>query len=186
MRSGDKAGAACQPAAMQKAPATKFHGLLAVVLLAAGCAGAPVREPPPAVTPPVTPAPPGDAASDPGGAIAQSALAMIGVPYRYGGADPTAGFDCSGLVYYTYTLHGHAVPRTSREQFGVAQKITLAQAGRGDLVFFQDQEKLSHVGIYLGDGRFIHAPSSGGTVRVADIQSPYYQRHLVAVGRLLP
>ncbi len=190
MRSGDKAGAACQPATMRAAPATKLTGLLAVVLLAAGCAGAPVREPPPAVMPAASPAAPGEAASgaasDPGGAIAQSALAMIGVPYRYGGADPTAGFDCSGLVYYTYTLHGYAVPRTSREQLGVAQKISLAQAGRGDLVFFQDQEKLSHVGIYLGDGRFVHAPSSGGTVRVADLQSPYYQRHLVAVGRLLP
>jgi len=118
--------------------------------------------------------------------IAQLALSMVGLPYRYGGADPREGFDCSGLVYYTFTSNGHAVPRTSHDQFNAAHKISLAEATEGDLVFFQDQEKLSHVGIYLGDGRFVHAPSSGGIVRVADIDSPYYQRHLIAVGRLLP
>ena len=67
-----------------------------------------------------------------------------------------------------------------------ARKIPLAQAAEGDLVFFRDQEKLSHVGIYLGEGRFVHAPSSGSSVRVANIDAPYYQRNLVAVGRLLP
>jgi len=108
------------------------------------------------------------------------------VQYRYGGAHPSDGFDCSGLVYYTYTSNGHAVPRTSREQFNAARGIPLAQAAEGDLVFFRDQEKLSHVGIYLGDGQFVHAPSSGGTVSVASIDAPYYQRHLIAVGRLLP
>jgi cell wall-associated NlpC family hydrolase len=144
---------------------------MATVLLAAGCAGTPAKRP---------------ESSDLRGPIAELALSMVGVPYRYGGADPRGGFDCSGLVYYTYTSNGHAVPRTSQEQFDAAQKIPLEQAAEGDLVFFQDQEKLSHVGIYLGDGQFVHAPSSGGTVRVADIDSPYYQRHLVAVGRLLP
>ncbi len=78
------------------------------------------------------------------------------------------------------------MPRTSREQFGAARKIPLAEAAEGDLLFFQDQEKLSHVGIYLGDGRFVHAPSTGGSVSVASIDAPYYQRNLVAVGRLLP
>lgn len=111
---------------------------------------------------------------------------MVGVRYRYGGADPTAGFDCSGLVFYSYTSNGHAVPRSSRDQFNAARQIPLAHAAEGDLVFFQDQERLSHVGIYLGDGRFVHAPSSGGAVSIASIDAPYYQRHLVAVGRLLP
>ncbi|HEY5569452.1 MAG TPA: NlpC/P60 family protein, partial [Gammaproteobacteria bacterium] len=60
------------------------------------------------------------------------------------------------------------------------------RASKGDLVFFQDQEKLSHVGIYLGGGLFVHAPSSGSTVSVASLDTPYYQRHLIAVGRLLP
>jgi cell wall-associated NlpC family hydrolase len=113
-------------------------------------------------------------------------MKMIGVPYRYGGADPRRGFDCSGLVFYTYTSNGIAVPRTSQEQFKAARKIALTKARQGDLVFFQDQEKLSHVGIYLGDGLFVHAPSSGNTVSVASLDTPYYQRQLVGVGRLLP
>jgi cell wall-associated NlpC family hydrolase len=111
---------------------------------------------------------------------------MVGMQYRFGGADPSEGFDCSGLVYYTYSSTGHAVPRTSRAQFDAAHKISLAQAGAGDLLFFQDEVKLSHVGIYLGDGRFVHAPKTGGTVSVASIDAPYYRRHLVAVGRLIP
>ena len=104
--------------------------------------------------------------------------------YRYGGMSPATGFDCSGLVYYSYAEAGVPVPRTSTDQFRAARKISLADAQPGDVVFFQDQEKLSHVGIYLGQRRFIHAPSSGRTVSVANIDSPYYQEHLVAVGRL--
>jgi cell wall-associated NlpC family hydrolase len=147
-----------------------FAGTLTILLLAAGCAGTPAR------------GPAGDARSP----IADLALSMIGVRYRYGGARPEEGFDCSGLVYYAYRSNGYAVPRTSREQFNAARKIPLEQAVRSDLLFFRDQENLSHVGIYLGDGRFVHAPSSGGSVRVEYIDAPYYQRHLVAVGRLLP
>lgn len=114
------------------------------------------------------------------------ALSMIGVQYKYGGANPREGFDCSGLVYYAYTSNGLAAPRTSQEQFSAARRISLEEALAGDLLFFQDQERLSHVGIYLGDGRFVHAPSSGDAVRIAAIDSPYYRRHLVAVGSLLP
>lgn len=120
------------------------------------------------------------------GPVAALALSMVGKPYRYGGSDPGTGFDCSGLVHYAFTSHGYDVPRTSQAQFQAARKITLAEATEGDLLFFRDQEKLSHVGIYLGDGEFVHAPSSGDTVRVARLDSPWYQRHLVAVGRLLP
>ncbi len=154
---------------MRRVGAAGLLGIMTTALLAAGCAGTPAKAP-----------------SEVRGPIAQLALSMVGVQYRYGGAHPREGFDCSGLVYYTYTSNGHAVPRTSQEQFKAARKISLAQAAEGDLVFFQDQEKLSHVGIYLGDGRFVHAPSSGNTVSVASIDAPYYQRHLIAVGRLLP
>jgi cell wall-associated NlpC family hydrolase len=122
----------------------------------------------------------------PGNQAARLAIRMVGVPYRYGGADPKDGFDCSGLVYYTYTMNGYAVPRTAQDLFKAARKISLADAVQGDLVFFQDQAKLSHVGIYLGEGMFVHAPSSGDTVTVASLETPYYQRHLVAVGRLSP
>lgn len=119
-------------------------------------------------------------------AIAALATKQVGVPYRYGGTDPREGFDCSGLVFYTYAESGIAVPRSSQELFKAASKISLDGAAEGDLVFFQDQQKLSHVGIYLGDGQFVHAPSSGRTVSISTLASPYYQRHLVAVGRLLP
>ncbi len=115
---------------------------------------------------------------------ASIAAQQIGVRYRYGGTTPNSGFDCSGLVHYSFTQAGLSVPRTSHDQFRMSRKIALDQAEPGDIVFFQDQEKLSHVGIYLGDRRFVHAPSSGKAVAIAQIDSPYYQEHLVAVGRL--
>ena len=118
--------------------------------------------------------------------IAGQALAMVGAPYRYGGASPNTGFDCSGLVYYAFQESGISVPRTSREQYRSARKIALRDALEGDILFFEDEEKLSHIGIYLGDGRFVHAPASGRSVSVADLDSAYYQRHLIGVGRLLP
>jgi cell wall-associated NlpC family hydrolase len=121
-----------------------------------------------------------------GDAVAEIAMGMVGTPYSFGGTDPRQGFDCSGLVFYTFTQAGYQVPRTSRELFKAARKIALGDAGAGDVMFFQDQEKLSHVGIYLGDGLFVHAPATGQKVTVASIDAPYYQRHLVAVGRLLP
>jgi cell wall-associated NlpC family hydrolase len=160
--------------------------LLAAAAAMAGCAGAP-REPQAleraesaVVAPRETPT------LSLGGAIAELAMGMVGARYSYGGTAPAEGFDCSGLVFYTYSQAGFRVPRTSREQFRAARKITLDEAGAGDLMFFQDQTKLSHVGIYLGDGMFVHAPASGERVAVASIDSPYYQQHLVAVGRLLP
>ena len=154
--------------------------LLIASMLLAGCAGAPPR--PTAVTAPAQ----NETSSrlDHGELAALIAREQIGVDYRYGGTNPATGFDCSGLVYYSYAQAGITVPRTSSEQFRAARKISLAEAQPGDVVFFQDQEKLSHVGIYLGRGRFIHAPTSGRTVSVASIDSPYYQEHLVAVGRL--
>jgi cell wall-associated NlpC family hydrolase len=156
--------------------------LLAAIALA-GCAGAPqqqARDVQPIV---VTPS---ESTLSLGGAVAELAMGMIGARYRYGGTDPIEGFDCSGLVFYTYSQAGFRVPRTSQEQFRAARKIALGEAGAGDLMFFQDQSKLSHVGIYLGDGMFVHAPATGARVAVASIDAPYYQQHLVAVGRLLP
>lgn len=163
---------------MRRNRTTGLSGIVATALLAMGCAGTSVKGPAAG-----TPAP---ASAELRSSIATLALSMVGTRYRYGGAHPREGFDCSGLVHYSYTSNGIAVPRTSRDQFGAASRISLAEAVEGDLLFFQDQEKLSHVGIYLGDRRFVHAPSSGGTVSVANIDAPYYQRHLVGVGRLIP
>jgi len=164
---------------MRRNRAVSLLAIITILLLAGGCAGTPAREP----RTDGGMSSPSIGARDP---IALLALSMIGVQYRYGGANPREGFDCSGLVYYAYTSNGHVVPRTAQAQFSAARKIALAEASAGDLLFFQDEESLSHVGIYLGDGRFVHAPSSGDSVRIASIDAPYYQRHLVAVGSLLP
>jgi len=116
--------------------------------------------------------------------IASLAERMIGKPYRYGGEDPTTGFDCSGLVHFTHGAVGISVPRVSRNQYRRAKKIPLSAAEPGDIIFFSDAAKLSHVAIYIGDGRFVHAPSSGRTVTEDELGAAYYQAHFVGVGRL--
>jgi len=156
--------------------------LLGLAALVTGCASAP---PAPATTGRVT-VQPRPADESVGSAIAELAMGMVGTRYRYGGTDPVEGFDCSGLVFYAYSQAGYRVPRTSQELFRAVRKIAVGEADPGDLMFFQDQTKLSHVGIYVGDGRFVHAPASGQNVTIASLDSAYYQEHLVAVGRLLP
>lgn len=159
--------------------------LLAGTSLLAACASAP-----PQTTATDTDSAPTAVNRDPtltiGGAVAELAADMVGARYRLGGADPAEGFDSSGLAFYAYSQAGYRIPRTSEDQFRAAHKIALADADAGDLVFFQDQAKLSHVGIYLGNGLFVHAPESGERVSVARLDAPYYQEQLVAVGRLLP
>ena len=115
--------------------------------------------------------------------ITKTATQMIGVPYRYGGSTPS-GFDCSGLVQYSYRAAGITVPRTSREQYNAASPIRLTEAVPGDLLFFRYDRRISHVAIYLGDERFVHAPSSGKQVSVASLRDPHYQQHFVQAGRL--
>jgi len=130
-----------------------------------------------------TPKPTGAAEQSIGQRVAAYAQEMVGVPYKYGGKSPR-GFDCSGLVHYSYGKAGITVPRTSRAQLSVAQRITLHQARPGDLLFFKSRN-YSHVAIYLGAGMFVHAPSTGKRVTRASMQKEYYRTHLVAVGRLL-
>ena len=160
----------------------RFSAMIASVLVAA-CSSAPSIDSTGGAPAHIGRPEPG--VSDVGRRISDHAVAMIGVPYRYGGDQPETGFDCSGLVYWSHSMSGVPVPRTSQDQFRSARKIALTEAGPGDILFFQDQEKLSHVGIYIGDRMFVHAPASGRTVSLASIDSPYYQRNLVAVGRLL-
>jgi cell wall-associated NlpC family hydrolase len=120
-------------------------------------------------------------AAQQGAAIAQS---MAGSPYRYGGATPR-GFDCSGLVYYAYRKAGISVPRTTQAQYRRSQRIALANIHRGDLLFFKLAARgVSHVGIYTGNGKFIHAPSSGKRVAYAQLENPYWKQRLLAAGRI--
>ena len=107
---------------------------------------------------------------------------MVGVPYRYGGESPD-GFDCSGLVQYAYRSAGVSVPRTSRDQLRASSPVPLADAAAGDLVFFQSKD-FSHVGIYLGQGRFVHAPATGRAVAIASFNEAYYRRNFVRAGRM--
>ena len=115
--------------------------------------------------------------------IVQTAMAMMGTPYVYGGATPR-GFDCSGLVQYSYQKAGINVPRTSRGQYRSAKPVPVAAARPGDLVFFASNQKISHVGIYLGDDEFIHAPETGQSVKISSIQDGYYQARFVGAGRI--
>lgn len=108
---------------------------------------------------------------------------MIGVPYKWGGATPR-GFDCSGLVQYSYNKVGLSVPRTSRAQYSASERLNLKDARVGDLVFFNFDRSISHVGIYLGGGRFVHAPSSGKRVEVSSLRQPPYSNHFAGVGRI--
>jgi cell wall-associated NlpC family hydrolase len=107
---------------------------------------------------------------------------QVGVPYLYGGAD-TAGFDCSGLVYYSYSHAGVRLARTTGGLWRALQPVSKADLLTGDILFFDIEGKMSHVGLYLGRGRFVHAPSTGKHVVVADLDSVYYRRALIRGGR---
>jgi cell wall-associated NlpC family hydrolase len=112
-------------------------------------------------------------------AVAQK---MVGTRYRYGGESP-AGFDCSGLAYYAYQRAGLSIPRKSTEQQKAAKAIDLSHAAAGDLLFFNTSWNRHHVAIYLGDHRFVHAPSKGKKVSIDSLDDGYFQKRLTGVGR---
>lgn len=115
---------------------------------------------------------------------AQYALDMKGTPYRYGGNTPR-GFDCSGLVQYSYGRAGVRLPRSTEGLWGFSTAISTRQLRPGDLLFFNEQGKRSsHVAIYIGDEHFVHAPSSGKSVSVGSLYSRYWRRHLEGARRL--
>jgi cell wall-associated NlpC family hydrolase len=116
---------------------------------------------------------------------AGSAQKMVGRPYHFGGSSPSSGFDCSGLVRYSYRQVGLTLPHNTEKQRLTGKHIQKAELRRGDLIFFdQEGKKNSHVGIYLGDGRFVHAPSSGKHVRSDRLDSPYWKKHFSEARRV--
>jgi cell wall-associated NlpC family hydrolase len=121
--------------------------------------------------------------SSPGDHAAAVALGQVGVPYRYGGSSP-GGFDCSGLVQYAYQAAGVSVPRTTGQLWSAARAVNGTDMRPGDLLFFRIEGKMSHVGMYLGDRRFVHAPQSGRAVSVASLDAPFYRRALLRAGRV--
>lgn len=111
--------------------------------------------------------------------IVRTAKRYLGVRYRYGGETPR-GFDCSGYVKYVYQRNNVAIPRSTKEQFDDGRRIPLSRARPADLVFFNTGgRRISHVGIYLGKRRFIHAPSSGKRVSIASMDNRYWKRRFV-------
>ncbi|TMH94298.1 MAG: NlpC/P60 family protein [Betaproteobacteria bacterium] len=107
------------------------------------------------------------------------AAQMVGRPYRTGGAAPASGFDCSGLVQFSFRQAGVILPRSAAEQRQAAARVRVSHLRHGDLLFFDLQGKRnSHVGIYVGDGQFVHAPSTGKRVRKDRLDSPFWRKHL--------
>jgi cell wall-associated NlpC family hydrolase len=127
---------------------------------------------------------PGDAVSRP--AFIATALALRGTPYLNGGSEPTQGFDCSGFVQWVFGQHGTPLPREVREQFDAGRTIDRDEVRAGDLVFFTTVSRgASHVGIALGNGEFVHAPSSRGVVRVEHYMNGYWAARWVGARRIL-
>ena len=118
--------------------------------------------------------------------LALHALSHIGVPYRFGGNSPDMGFDCSGLVQYVYSRGaGVTLPRNTQSLSEIGAPIPTDALAPGDLVFFDTLRRpYSHVGIYLGDYRFIHAPTTGGHVELVDLRDRYWQTRFNGARRL--
>lgn len=154
-------------------PVARVRRLFLIVLfsiVSAACAGAP--EKPRAEKP----------RASVGERAANVALQQVGVPYRYGGNSPR-GFDCSGLVHYSYASVGKSIPRTTSAQWASLVPVGRAELRAGDLLFFRIAGKMSHVGMYIGAGRFVHAPSTGRSVSIETLRSDFYHDAFIRAGR---
>jgi len=115
--------------------------------------------------------------------IVKVALSQLGKPYVYGGNTPS-GFDCSGLVQYSHSRVGVTTPRVAYQQFHHSRPVKISELRAGDLVFFRlSAYKVNHVGIYMGQGFFIHSPSPGKTVSVKNLRHPFWQERMLGAGR---
>jgi cell wall-associated NlpC family hydrolase len=119
-----------------------------------------------------------------GNIAARTAERFVGIPYRWGGNTVVDGMDCSGFVRAVYNLCGVNIPRTSREQFKVGDEVAKSDLFDGDLVFFGvSAEEISHVGIYVGNGRFVHAPRRGDDIKVSSLDENYFVQKFVGAKR---
>lgn len=171
----------------------KLLVLGALILLLAACASSPHRRQPTFKTShsalaDLPPRAPSAASAGEANDILFRAIGLVGTPYRWGGNTPAGGFDCSGLVDYIYrTAARIKLPRTSHDMAAMDGRNVrrMTQLASGDLVFFDINGAISHVGVYVGKGRFVHAPNSGGTVRLDDIDGPYWGDHFAYGKRVL-
>jgi len=163
---------------------TRIHALffwlslMAPLMLLHACAG-------PTARPPSHGVPRGDPAQ--ANDVLFRALGLVGTPYRYGGNTPAGGFDCSGLVGYVFRDAADvALPRASRDMAELdLPKVSRPGLAPGDLVFFGNGRDVNHVGIYVGEGRFVHAPNTGGTVRLDALDGPYWRENYLYARRVL-
>ena len=155
---------------------TLCSGLMLVLLLG-GCGTAPKGHPSNSAVPSRLSA---EQAND----VTIYAVSLVGTPYRYGGNTPESGFDCSGLVGHIYKTRTNIVPpRTTSQLQDWGQTVPGDQIRSGDLVLFSLGAVPNHAGIYVGSSRFVHAPSTGGDVRIDDLKSKYWSRQRVAFRR---
>ena len=123
-------------------------------------------------------------AGDMGLIAARTAERFVGIPYRWGGDNVVEGMDCSGFVRAVYNLCGVNIPRTSREQFRVGDAVGKDELMDGDLVFFGGSpESINHVGIYVGNGRFVHAPRRGDDIKISSMDESYFVKNFVGARR---
>ena len=119
--------------------------------------------------------------------LVKTAYSFLGLPYRWGGSSPGKGFDCSGLTMAVYQLNGIALPRSSYLQWRAGRPVTLKNIKKGDLVFFATSgwHRVSHVGIYVGNNRFIHAPGKGKRIKIDSLNNRYFRKHFVGARKYL-
>jgi cell wall-associated NlpC family hydrolase len=160
--------------------------LAAALALIAGCAAPPRTVPVERPGTTLTPRALDEIANARARELALHALGLIGTPYRYGGSSPQTGFDCSGFVRYVYGQSARiALPRTAQAMGAFGIPVESAALEPGDLVFFDTLGKpFSHVGIYVGDERFIHAPATGGAVELVDMRQRYWRSRYQGARRI--
>lgn len=152
--------------------------LLAVALGLAGCAGSPPLPSDASTQAPLSAAPrPPRLTLEQANDVTLHAISLVGTPYRYGGNTPEGGFDCSGLIDYVYKVQADLLaPRTVAALSDWGQSVPAQSLRSGDLVIFSPAGTATHAGIYVGEGRFVHAPSSGGDVRLEALNSRYWSK----------
>ena len=142
----------------------------------------PLEQQPASGSTPVTPSTGGSGAA---AEIAEFVMSFVGYSYVYGGSKPSTGFDCSGLMYYCLTQYGYSMNRVANDQMSQGTAVSREQLIVGDLVFFGYSGYANHVGMYIGNGNFVHASSPSTGVRVNSLNETYYNTRYIGARRII-